>query len=290
MSAAILDGPAAVIPARSGGDRSRRLAAAGVALAVHAAVLALLTLAWRDEPPLAPQVRTLTTRLVALAPASAPLPEQPVAARPPGPVAAPEPHAARQKPERAALARKRLEMEKRERQRVERQRVQERHEQARREAEALARREAEAAERAATERARVAQAAATAERARVAQAAATAERARVAQAAATAERARAEAAEAASSQYLPIAKRAPDYPESALDRGIEGDCTVGYRVDAQGRVEEPRIVGDCHPLFVRPSLAAARTFRYRPRIVDGRAVVVPDVKNTFHYRIREKRR
>ncbi|SFX81434.1 energy transducer TonB [Azotobacter vinelandii] len=278
MSAAILDGPAAVIPARSGGDRSRRLAAAGVALAVHAAVLALLTLAWRDEPPLAPQVRTLTTRLVALAPASAPLPEQPVAARPPGPVAAPEPHAARQKPERAALARKRLEMEKRERQRVERQRVQERHEQARREAEALARREAEAAERAATERARVAQAAATAERARVAQAAATAERAR------------AEAAEAASSQYLPIAKRAPDYPESALDRGIEGDCTVGYRVDAQGRVEEPRIVGDCHPLFVRPSLAAARTFRYRPRIVDGRAVVVPDVKNTFHYRIREKRR
>ncbi|WKN22517.1 energy transducer TonB [Azotobacter vinelandii] len=258
MSAAILDGPAAVIPARSGGDRSRRLAAAGVALAVHAAVLALLTLAWRDEPPPAPQVRTLTTRLVALAPASAPLPEQSVAARPPGPVAAPEPHAARQKPERAALARKRLEMEKRERQRVERQRVQERHEQARR--------EAEAAERAATERARVAQAAATAERAR------------------------AEAAEAASSQYLPIAKRAPDYPESALDRGIEGDCTVGYRVDAQGRVEEPRIVGDCHPLFVRPSLAAARTFRYRPRIVDGRAVVVPDVKNTFHYRIREKRR
>ncbi|MGV6475676.1 energy transducer TonB [Azotobacter vinelandii] len=211
-------------------------------------------------------MRTLTTRLVALAPASAPLPEQPVAARPPGPVAAPEPRSARQKPERAALARKRLEMEKRERQRVERQRVQERHEQARREAEALARREAEAAERAATERARVAQAAATAERAC------------------------AEAAEAASSQYLPIAKRAPDYPESALDRGIEGDCTVGYRVDAQGRVEEPRIVGDCHPLFVRPSLAAARTFRYRPRIVDGRAVVVPDVKNTFHYRIREKRR
>lgn len=101
-----------------------------------------------------------------------------------------------------------------------------------------------------------------------------------------AERARqAEAAAAASRQYLPIAKEAPDYPDRALDKGIEGDCSVTYTVTPQGRVADPQVAGDCHPLFVRPSLAAAKTFRYQPRIVAGQAVAVVGVKNTFHYRI-----
>ncbi|WP_437881361.1 energy transducer TonB [Pseudomonas sp. LRF_L74] len=95
----------------------------------------------------------------------------------------------------------------------------------------------------------------------------------------------AEAQAAASRQYLPIAKEAPDYPARALDRRIEGECTVAYTVNAQGRVENPQVVGNCHPLFVKPSLAAARTFRYQPRVVDGQAVAVANVKNTFTYRI-----
>ena len=101
-----------------------------------------------------------------------------------------------------------------------------------------------------------------------------------------AERARqAAAAEAASRQYQPIAKKPPVYPQRALDAGLQGACTVSYTVDVQGRVRSPKVVGDCHPLFIRPSLIAAQSFRYQPRIVDGRAVEVPNVQNTFHYRI-----
>lgn len=85
--------------------------------------------------------------------------------------------------------------------------------------------------------------------------------------------------------YQPLVKPAPDYPARALDLEIEGDCTVEYAVGPDGRTEDPRVVGDCHPLFVRPSLQAARAFRYAPRIVDGLAVRVPAVRNTFHYRI-----
>lgn len=271
MTAALLGSPAIEAPGRPG-DWPRRLAAAGVAVGVHAAVLALLLTGWQGEAPPAPQVRTLTTRLVALAPPAPPAPPQLEEALPPAPVEparpveAPRPDSRleRQKLEQAALARKRVEERKREQQRIERQRLeqeQREQERQRREAEVLAQRQAESAERASAERVRAA--------------------------AEAAERSR---AEAASRQYLPIAKQAPDYPESALDRGIEGDCTVGYRVNPLGRVENPQVVGDCHPLFVRPSLAAARTFRYQPRIVDGQAVAVPDVKNTFHYRIQEKNR
>ncbi|WP_350563031.1 energy transducer TonB, partial [Psychrobacter sp. CAL346-MNA-CIBAN-0220] len=62
-----------------------------------------------------------------------------------------------------------------------------------------------------------------------------------------------------SRQYLPLSKEAPDYPERALDKNIEGDCSVQYTVNPQGKVENPKVLDGCHPLFIRPSLAAANT-------------------------------
>ncbi|WP_289303222.1 energy transducer TonB, partial [Methylophaga sp. UBA3996] len=85
--------------------------------------------------------------------------------------------------------------------------------------------------------------------------------------------------------YKPIEKQVPDYPRTALRKGLEGDCTVRYTVNKQGRVESPEVLADCHPMFERPSLAAAKTFRYAPRMVNGKAVPVPNVRNTFEYRI-----
>ena len=85
---------------------------------------------------------------------------------------------------------------------------------------------------------------------------------------------------------MPLSKEAPDYPQRALDKNIEGDCSVEYTVNPQGKVENPKVLDGCHPLFIRPSLAAANTFRYQPRIIDGQAVAVPAVRNTFHYRIK----
>ena len=85
--------------------------------------------------------------------------------------------------------------------------------------------------------------------------------------------------------YLPISKEAPAYPQRALDKGIEEDCTVEYSVTPQGKVENPKVVGNGRPMFMRPSLLAAAPFRYQPRVVDGQAVSVPGVRNTVHYTI-----
>lgn len=86
-------------------------------------------------------------------------------------------------------------------------------------------------------------------------------------------------------QYLPIEKKAPAYPKGALRKSLEGNCIVRYTVNSKGHVESPEILGDCHPLFKRTSLAAAKQFRYEPRIINGKAVAVLNVKNTFEYRI-----
>lgn len=85
--------------------------------------------------------------------------------------------------------------------------------------------------------------------------------------------------------YQPVSKKAPAYPDQALDRKLEGDCTVVYGVNEKGKVENPKAQGDCHPMFVRPSIQAALNFKYQPRLVDGKPTSVPNVKNTFQYRI-----
>ncbi len=240
----------------------RNVAAAIAALTLHGLVLVGLLGQWQSSPVQEPQVRTLTTQLISLAPpaVAAPPPPEPVvvapAPAPVKPVVTPpvEPRVQPQKLEQAALARQRV-AEREQKQKQERQaQEQQRLDQQRRAAEQLAQQQAQ--QRLAEQQAQAA------------------ERAR-----------QAEAAAAASRQYLPIAKEAPDYPDRALDKGIEGDCSVTYTVTPQGRVADPQVAGDCHPLFVRPSLAAAKTFRYQPRIVAGQAVAVVGVKNTFHYRI-----
>ncbi|PCJ32085.1 MAG: energy transducer TonB [Gammaproteobacteria bacterium] len=85
--------------------------------------------------------------------------------------------------------------------------------------------------------------------------------------------------------YLPLDKQAPNYPKGALRKGLEGDCTVSYTVNSQGHTESAKVLAGCHPLFKRTSLASAKQFRYEPRMINGKAIAVHNVKNTFEYRI-----
>jgi len=253
--------PAAVLTQR------RWTGAAGAALTtlgLHAGLFALLLTSWTPtmDAPVATQV--MQTQLISLPPPVPVLPEPPVAK----PVEAPPPPVQVEAPpqvEQADLAFKRAERE-REAEQQRKQQLERRREEQRRRDEQQRREQERLAEQARLDAQR-----------RQAEATARAE---------AAERARqAAAAEAASRQYLPIAKKPPVYPQRALDAGLQGACTVSYTVDVQGRVRSPKVVGGCHPLFIRPSLIAAQSFRYQPRIVDGRAVEVPNVQNTFHYRI-----
>lgn len=245
--------------------------AAVVTVALHAAVFGLLLHGWTPELTAPSQTQVLKTQLISLPAPQAQVEPQVEPEPTPEPVDAAiepvveepqvDPRIEQHRLEQAELAFKRAEQEKREAAaRLEQQRLREKQRERERQErlEALRREQREAHQR---------------EQAAQAEAAA-AERAR-----------RAEAAAAASRQYLPIAKDAPDYPQRALDKGIEGACTVSYSVNPQGRIENPKALDDCHPLFIRPSLTAAKRFRYQPRIIDGRAVTVPEVKNTFHYRI-----
>lgn len=92
-------------------------------------------------------------------------------------------------------------------------------------------------------------------------------------------------------EYLPIVKVPPEYPSTALSRGIEGYCTVVYTVTETGTTRDPEpipdqcITKDGKPttVFNRASVRAALKFKYKPKVVDGKPVEVPGVKNRFTY-------
>ena len=229
-----------------------------VSVALHSAVVAFLVLGWSMEQSMPePAPSTLKTRLVMLPaePLAAPPAPEPLPVVAPAPVVEAKPEVVKPKVDPQLQARK-LEQA------------------------ALARKRVEEQKQAQVEQQKAAQVEVQRQRAL---AEASAQQARVA--ADNARRAQQAAAAADVRQYLPISKQAPDYPQRALDKGIEGDCTVEYSVTPQGKVDNPKVVGNCHPAFIRPSLVAAATFRYQPRMVDGQAVTVPGVRNTFHYKI-----
>lgn len=88
---------------------------------------------------------------------------------------------------------------------------------------------------------------------------------------------------ASDGEYLPIVKVAPVYPRRAQQRGVEGYCTVEYTVTVAGTVSNPVVVDCSSSLFERASIAAAKKFKYKPRVIDGEPISVPGVQNRFTY-------
>ena len=89
--------------------------------------------------------------------------------------------------------------------------------------------------------------------------------------------------------YLPIVKIAPVYPARAARMGFEGVCIVQYTVTTQGTVRDVSVLADqCdHDMFHQVSIDAALKFRYKPRVIDGEAVEVPNVKNRFIFEMQK---
>ena len=86
--------------------------------------------------------------------------------------------------------------------------------------------------------------------------------------------------------YLPIVKVAPIFPLRALAQGIFGECMVRYTVTSVGTVKNVEVLKNrcTSVLFYRPSIEAAKRFKYKPRVIDGVAVEVAGIHNIFYYR------
>lgn len=91
----------------------------------------------------------------------------------------------------------------------------------------------------------------------------------------------------AEGDYLPIVRVAPVYPARALSRGVEGYVDMGFTVTTAGTVKDPVVLFSTSSLFDRAATRAVLKFKYKPRVVDGVPVDVPNVKTRITFQIEE---
>ena len=97
-------------------------------------------------------------------------------------------------------------------------------------------------------------------------------------------------------EYIPLFKVQPIYPRRAQERGIEGKAIVSFTITELGTVENVKnLEGYCGDpqrpeeemrpctIFNSASATAASQFKYRPKIVDGKATIVEGVTHMFTF-------
>jgi protein TonB len=84
---------------------------------------------------------------------------------------------------------------------------------------------------------------------------------------------------------IPLAVPEPEYPRRAAQKGTEGFCVAVFTVTAQGTTRDVTL-GECpDPVFERSTLKAAEKLKFKPKIVDGVAVDVPNQAYKYVYRL-----
>jgi protein TonB len=79
--------------------------------------------------------------------------------------------------------------------------------------------------------------------------------------------------EVTDSTFMPLSRTPPRYPYQAKRRGIEGWVRVSFTVTEDGAVADV-VVEEADPpgVFEKAALAAVSQWKFKPRIVDGKAV------------------
>lgn len=97
-------------------------------------------------------------------------------------------------------------------------------------------------------------------------------------------------------EAMPLFNVNPIYPRRAQERGTQGWAVVKFTISKSGSVEDAVAVeGFCGDpegpqeamqscsIFNKASEIAASKMKYKPKIVDGKAVPVPDVLHRFTF-------
>lgn len=77
----------------------------------------------------------------------------------------------------------------------------------------------------------------------------------------------------AEGDVIPIVRIEPQYPREALLKGIQGWVRVRFTIMEDGSVDDPHVVeSEPRRLFDRAAIRAILRWKFKPRIVDGKAV------------------
>ncbi len=86
------------------------------------------------------------------------------------------------------------------------------------------------------------------------------------------------------SGIVPIFRVQPEYPQSALRRGIEGFVDLLFDVTASGKTENIRVI-DANPsgVFERAAIRALKKWKYKPPMVDNVPYAQPNMTTRISF-------
>jgi len=85
---------------------------------------------------------------------------------------------------------------------------------------------------------------------------------------------------------VPMVRVPPQYPERALQRGIEGRVLVEFTISKSGSVKDAKVVAyEPSTIFNKAALKAVSQWKYNPKIVNGKAVEQPGVRIAIPFRL-----
>ena len=83
----------------------------------------------------------------------------------------------------------------------------------------------------------------------------------------------------------PTVRIEPVYPARALERGLEGQCTVVFDITPQGTTANVRPLDCSSSLFESATVTAVSRWRYNPQVTDGQPTMVRGATTQLVYRM-----
>jgi protein TonB len=93
---------------------------------------------------------------------------------------------------------------------------------------------------------------------------------------------------ASDADAVPLVRVSPQYPPSAMLRGIEGWVQVAFTITTAGTVKDAEVVGaDPDGYFEKAALNAVARYKYKPKIVDGEPVERPGINLVISFKLKK---
>ncbi len=88
--------------------------------------------------------------------------------------------------------------------------------------------------------------------------------------------------EDSSSDRQPTVTAVPQYPKAARRDRLEGEATICYKIDKNGRIKNPSVRSSSHKMFAKPSLKAIKQSSYEA-ILPNQVVSKVKTCRTFRF-------
>lgn len=84
---------------------------------------------------------------------------------------------------------------------------------------------------------------------------------------------------------MPVILVTPDYPRSALRRGIEGVVTLSFSINTEGQPVDIHAVQSPHPVLTQAAVEAMQQSRYRAPFFNGQPVQLTGLTEDYRFQI-----